>query len=189
MAGRTLTTGEIAKYCDVNLRTVIRWIREGHLKAFQLPGRGDNRVELEDFLGFLSRHRMPVPPDIQPRSGKPRVLIVDDEPSMIRSIERVLRRLDVETEVAEDGFRTGLLLESFEPDLMTLDLKMPGLGGIDVLNLVKSRDDLRKVRILVVSGADTEEALKAGADDVLLKPFEEEALLEKASRLLGIRVT
>ena len=72
---------------------------------------------------------------------------------------------------------------------MTLDLKMPGLGGIDVLNLVKSRDDLRKVRILVVSGADTEEALKAGADDVLLKPFEEEALLEKASRLLGIRVT
>lgn len=61
----TLTTGEIAEYCDVNSRTVIRWIQRGHLRAYQLPGRGDNRVAVEDFLRFLKRHRMPVPEELQ----------------------------------------------------------------------------------------------------------------------------
>ena len=41
---KTLTSGEIASYCDVNLRTVIRWIESGKLKGFKLPGRGNNRV-------------------------------------------------------------------------------------------------------------------------------------------------
>ena len=43
---KTLTSGEIATYCDVNLRTVIRWIESGKLKGFKLPGRGNNRCLL-----------------------------------------------------------------------------------------------------------------------------------------------
>ena len=65
MAIETLTTGEIARYCGVNFRTVIRWIKRGHLRAYQLPGRGDNRVELEDFLEFLREHRMPIPEELK----------------------------------------------------------------------------------------------------------------------------
>ena len=49
---KTLTSGEIASYCDVNLRTVIRWIESGKLKGFKLPGRGNNRVLVEDFVAF-----------------------------------------------------------------------------------------------------------------------------------------
>ena len=62
---RTLTTGEIAHYCGVNFRTVIRWIKRGYLNAFQLPGRGDNRVEMRDFLAFLERHNLPIPEELQ----------------------------------------------------------------------------------------------------------------------------
>jgi excisionase family DNA binding protein len=62
---RTLTTGEIAHYCGVNFRTVIRWIKRGYLNAFQLPGRGDNRVEVGDFLAFLERHNIPIPEELQ----------------------------------------------------------------------------------------------------------------------------
>ena len=50
---KTLTSGEIATYCDVNLRTVIRWIESGKLKGFKLPGRGNNRVLVSDFVSFL----------------------------------------------------------------------------------------------------------------------------------------
>jgi len=62
---RTLTTGEIARYCGVNFRTVIRWIKRGYLNAFQLPGRGDNRVEVEDFLIFLKKNNIPIPEEFQ----------------------------------------------------------------------------------------------------------------------------
>ncbi len=59
------TTGDIAKYLGVNFRTVGRWIKKGYLKAFQLPGRGDNRVTREDFFEFLQEHGMPVPEELQ----------------------------------------------------------------------------------------------------------------------------
>ena len=57
----TLTTGDIAKYCGVNFRTVIRWIERGHLNAFKLPGGGDNRIAIPNFLSFLKEHGMPLP--------------------------------------------------------------------------------------------------------------------------------
>ena len=65
MEKRTLTTGEIAQYCGVNFRTVIRWIKRGYLNAFQLPGRGDNRVEIGDFMAFLEKHNIPIPEELQ----------------------------------------------------------------------------------------------------------------------------
>lgn len=61
---QVLTTGEVAKYCGVNPRTVIRWIERGHLKAYHLPGRGDSRVEVHDFLSFLREHEMPIPEEL-----------------------------------------------------------------------------------------------------------------------------
>lgn len=182
-----LTTGEIAQYCNVNFRTVIRWIKRGHLKAYQLPGRGDNRVEVSDFLHFLQQHNMPVPGEF--RHSAPRALIVDDDQGTARAIQRVLRRAGFETQVAFNGFAAGVLMESFAPDVMTLDLRMPGLGGLEVLAFVRSHPCLQGTKIVVVSGlprARLEEALAKGADEVLEKPFDNAVLVEKASRLVGV---
>lgn len=182
-----LTTGEIAQYCKVNFRTVIRWIKRGHLKAYQLPGRGDNRVEVEDFLRFLKQHNMPVPGEFQ--RPVPRALIVDDDQGTARAIQRVLHRAGFETQMAFDGFSAGALMESFAPDVMTLDLRMPGLGGLEVLGFVRSHPRLQGTKIVVVSGlprARLDEALGKGADEVLEKPFDNTALVEKVSRLAGV---
>ena len=182
-----LTTGEIAQYCKVNFRTVIRWIKRGHLRAYQLPGRGDNRVEVEEFLRFLKQHNMPVPEEFQ--RPAPRALIVDDDQGTAHAIQRVLRRAGFETQVAFDGFSAGALMESFAPDVMTLDLRMPGLGGLEVLGFVRSHPRLQGTKIAVVSGlprAQLEEALAWGADEVLEKPFHNEVLVEKVSRLAGV---
>lgn len=187
MDKRTLTTGEIAQYCGVNFRTVIRWIKRGHLNAFQLPGRGDNRVTVDDFLEFLKQHKMPIPEELQKHSR--RVLIVDDDASMAKSIQRVLRRAGFETEIAQDGFRAGILFETFTPNMMTLDLKMPGLAGLDVLEFVRNTEQLQNIKILVVSALsqkELEKALEAGADDILEKPFKNADLLEKVRNLVGV---
>ena len=189
MEKRVLTTGEIAQYCGVNFRTVIRWIQKGHLKAYQLPGRGDNRVEIHDFLNFLREHDMPIPEEF--KEYLKRIIIVDDDESMASNIQRTLRRAGFETIVASDGFQAGTLTESFSPRLMTLDLSMPGLSGMDVLRFIRTSEQLKYLKVLVVSAMPREnldQALAAGADDVLEKPFENNILIERVCKLMGVPV-
>ena len=183
---RTLTTGQVAGYCRVNYRTVIRWIKAGRMAAHQLPGRGDHRVELADFLTFLRDNNLPVPFEFLNKSQ--RILIVEDEPAMAASIRRVLRRHGYETETAETGFRAGALLTSFRPQLVTLDLRMPGIGGFDVLRYIRDHSEHRDIKVLIVSGQSGNEinaAVLAGADAGLQKPFKNQNLLQEIETLLG----
>lgn len=63
----TLTTTQAAEYCGVHFRTVIRWINKGLLVAFKLPGRGDNRVLVQDLANFMLENDMPIPDDLLER--------------------------------------------------------------------------------------------------------------------------
>jgi two-component system response regulator VicR len=185
MDKHVLTTGEVAKYCGVNFRTVIRWIERGHLKAYQLPGRGDNRIEIEDFIEFLKQNKMPIPDVFQEKNK--RVLIVDDDDAMAKAIRRVLKRKGYQTLIAPDGFSAGAMLGTFIPHMVTLDLSMPGISGREVLDFIKECDILHETRVLVVSALDLSEleaAVEAGADDLLQKPFDNSTLLEKINELM-----
>ncbi|MEZ6046049.1 MAG: response regulator [Planctomycetaceae bacterium] len=181
-----LTTGEVARYCSVHFRTVLRWIERGDLKAYKLPGRGDNRIRIEDFLDFLAEHDMPIPEELGEASNN-KILIVEDEPRMARCIQRVLHGSKYETVVATDGFRAGAYLKTYQPKVMTLDLQMPGLSGFDVLTFVRATKELCDTRILVLSGLgeeDLAQASLAGADAVMSKPFDNDELLATIKHLM-----
>ena len=185
---KAYTTGEIADFCGVNFRTVIRWIERGLLKAYQLPGRGDNRVKIDDFIRFLHTQNIPVPDEFREISR--RVLIIEDERSVAKSIERILQKSGFETQVAYDGFSAGSLIESFAPAVITLDLLMPGVSGLEVLKYIRSTPSIAATKVLVVSILEKkklDEALKAGADGALQKPFNNKELVEKVKKLAGIR--
>lgn len=187
---KTLSTGDIAKLCDVNLRTVIRWIERGALKGFKLPGRGNNRVRLEDFMSFLAEHDIPIPAELVEDNKK--VLVVDDEPAIARAIQRVLRTHGLVAEVAADGFQAGTKVMKERPLLVTLDLSMPGLSGYDVLSFVRETPEIAKTKILVISalGSDAlQKALDLGADAVLNKPFENQELVDAINSLVGSQTT
>jgi len=181
---RTYGSGEIAKICDVNQRTVIRWLDRGDLVGFKLPGRGNNRVTAAELLAFLERNGMPIPAELQQKGD--RVLIVDDDPGVSAAIQRVLKRNGYHTRTAEDGFRAGALLGAFRPDLITLDLSMPALDGFDVIRFIRCHEDYRHIRILVISGLDEIQLRRArelGADGALPKPFENLDLADQVNRL------
>lgn len=170
---KTLTSGEIASYCDVNLRTVIRWIESGKLKGFKLPGRGNNRILVEDFIEFLERHDMPIP-DALKGIASPSVLIVDDEMPVAKSIQRVARRAGFDSYIATGGFQAGIMLSQYEPKVMTLDLSMPGMDGYSVIEFTREQNKYKDLKIIVISALDDislERALEIGADATLQKPF------------------
>lgn len=219
-----LTTGDVAKYCGVNFRTIIRWIEKGYLDAYKLPGRGDNRIPVASFVAFLRSNNMPVPEEFKDveaseansdtknqsvndgsdiaakpnetsassnsdKPEKPKVLIIEDEALMAKSIERVIRRAGYEVALAANGIEAGIMLERFKPDLITLDLQMPGMSGFEVLEALKANQSYQDIKVLVVSAATKVkllEVMELGVDGVLEKPFKSEDLLARVQEIKPI---
>lgn len=181
-----LTTGEAAAQCGVSFRTVLRWIERGLLPAYKLPGRGDRRIRRIDLRCFMQEYGMAAQ-ELAPPSAR-RVLIVDDETAMAHAIERVLRRVGCETAIATNGFEAGSVLANWKPEVMTLDLRMPGMDGLAVLRFLAQTDPATRPKVLIIS-ADSEQrlqsALELGAQAVLRKPFQNEALQAAVAALLG----
>lgn len=104
---------------------------------------------------------------------KHRILVVDDEPTVCKSIRQVLLRDDCDVDMAMSG-EEALRLEAQQPhDVMIVDLMMPGLSGMDLLKLLKARNP--EARVIIVTGyptvRNTLQAMQLGAMDFLPKPF------------------
>ncbi len=120
-------------------------------------------------------------------NGK-KILIVEDSPLMRFQLTEILEEAGYEVVgEAEDG-REGIEKYSeLEPDLVTMDILMPGVDGLGALTAIKKRDpDAQVVMVTTVRNRDKVlEAEKKGAEDYVVKPFEEEKVLKKISKVLG----
>lgn len=187
-SGRLLTTGEIARYCDVSTNAVKKWIRSSRLKAFRTPG-GHFRVDSRDFKEFLVRHQMPVYDsffEIEPK----RILIVDDEQEVRQTLHDVIQEIEESLEVdqAEDGYEALLKVGDRKPDLLILDLRMPRMDGYEACRRIKSNPETSSTRILAISGfidnGAEQEILDCGATDWMRKPVQIEEFKKKIEKLL-----
>ena len=118
-----------------------------------------------------------------------RVLIVEDEESIVASLEFLMRQCGYRTHVARDGEAAVQSLEAFMPDLVLLDIMLPGRSGFEVCHAIRSDQRLRDTRVLMLTarGAAADEArgLAAGADAYLTKPFATRELVARARARLG----
>ncbi len=120
----------------------------------------------------------------------PRVLVVEDDEAIAQVLQRSLRMEGYEVRVAGDGVTALEAVNGFLPDLMILDLGLP--GGMDGLDVARTlRDGADDVPILVLTARDAVESrvqgLDSGADDYLVKPFERQELLARLRALLRRR--
>jgi DNA-binding response OmpR family regulator len=115
------------------------------------------------------------------------VLIVDDEKAVRESLKDVLELEEYNVNVAETGETALEMLNEFEYDLVLLDLKMPGISGVDVMHQAKRIYPNTKVIILTGHGSleSAIEAIRYGAEDYLLKPFETGDILDSIARALS----
>jgi len=167
-----ISTIRAAEICGVHYTTIRRWVLDGDLPAYETPG-GHLRVLREDIEDFIASRRKT---GRRGRQGPVRVLVVDDDEAFRDSVVDFLGRDDaIEVREAEDGFAAGLLVADFQPDVVILDLLMPRLDGFETCEQLKSREQSRDVRILVLTGFATDENMRkaqaCGADGCLAKPI------------------
>src|SRR2546425_3708614 len=121
-------------------------------------------------------------------SRAPRVLVIEDDEDIAQALQRSLRMEGYEVRAAGDGNTALEHGRSFAPDLVILDLGLPGLDGVEVARSLRADDD---VPILMLTAGDALEArvegLDSGADDYLVKPFERQELLARLRALLRRR--
>lgn len=120
-----------------------------------------------------------------------KILIVDDEKEMVNTIRRALLSVkDIVVDAAYDGPGAIQKFAEFRPDLILLDMRMPGLDGHGVCTVVRKDPEAQQVKIIMISGAmdmdAVERAAQAGANDFLAKPFRNEFLKLKVERILGM---
>ena len=116
-----------------------------------------------------------------------RVLIADDEPHMLKFIEFTLRKGNFEILKANDGVQALEVAEAQKPNVIVLDVLMPGMDGATALKNLKKNPVLKLIPVILLTARghtlDPEEAKKAGASYYLTKPFSPTELLKQVQQL------
>lgn len=117
-----------------------------------------------------------------------KVLIAEDEPNIVASLEFLLRQSNYEVCVARDGEEALRLVASFAPQLVLLDMMMPRKSGFEVCRQIRGNPEWRDVKVMMLSAkgrdSDVDQGLALGADAYVTKPFSTQALLAAVRELL-----
>ena len=175
-----LTTGEVAKICNVAPRTVSKWFDSGALHGYRIPGSKDRRIPLTQLIRFMKHHGMPLNGLM---TGQTRVMIVDEEADIVEVLEKILEdEAKYEVEVAKSGFDAGVTAEKFRPHVILLDMHLKGVDAPLVAQHVKGHSDLQLTKVIAMSGKLTDDEAKGltaqGFDGFLRKPFHVRQVIE-----------
>ena len=118
-----------------------------------------------------------------------KILVVDDEPNIVRSLTFVLNKGGYDVSFARDGEQAMTMIRDSKPNILILDVMMPNKNGYDVCNEVKSDPALQDIHVVMLTakgqGGDREFALSKGADEYISKPFSPIKILARVKELLG----
>jgi CheY-like chemotaxis protein len=176
-----LTPNQVADQLLVAPVTVRLWANRGLLPSETTPG-GHRRFLAREVAAFIARRRQ----DQEAAAAAPKsLLVIDDDAQYTRYVQALLatRAPALQVETAPDGFTAGVKCESMRPDIITLDLQMPGMNGLEVCRLLRAKFGPARPRIVVVSGYLSEErialALQAGASACVAKGAPADTLLRE----------
>ncbi|MCP5486377.1 MAG: response regulator [Spirochaetales bacterium] len=181
-----LGTTDISKICGVTTQTVQSWIDRGILDAFRTPG-GHRRVKKQDFLEFLNRFQFPAAQELE--NGRFSILIADDMAELRTSLSEVLaaRRPDARVTLCDSGPAALIQLGISRPDVAILDVFMPGMTGIEILDVIRRKPELKHMAVIIITAhqdrVSRDELLERGARAVLIKPFGTAELLEELEKI------
>ena len=175
-----LTTGEVAKICNVASRTVSKWFDSGQLKGYRIPGSKDRRIPVANLLTFMREHEIPMEGLM---SGRPRVLICDADSGAVGTLTGVLaEQTNFDVRCCDSLFAAGMECERFRPHVMLYELSVSDDDGRQICDLIRGNEELQVTRIIAMSSRVTDgqvgQLQQCGFDSVLRKPFTVRQVIE-----------
>ncbi len=182
---RVFSAHEVANFCDVVNQTAINWIRQGHLEAYTTPG-GQYRVYADVLAKFMQNQGMRMPDEVREilaeQARIEQVLIVDDDQALNDLIKQFLDKRYPEFKVTQalDGYDAGRAILEQRPDVVILDINLPGVDGYKLTRQIKADENLSRPIVIAITGMEDAEvetrAREAGVDGFIKKPIDLEAL-------------
>jgi len=161
-----LTTGDVAKICNVAPRTVSKWFDNGQLKGYRIPGSKDRRIPVSELVRFMKVHNMPT---TALPVGKIRVLIADSNDKTASALADILRSEgDYEVQTVQSNFGTGAVVQKFAPHVLLVSLLAEGINAMSICKYIRANEDLRTIKVIAIVNqlSDSESAalLQKGFD-------------------------
>jgi excisionase family DNA binding protein len=183
-----LTTGEVAKICNVASRTVSKWFDSGQLRGYRIPGSKDRRIPVSNLIKFMKSHGIPMDGLM---SGSSRILIVDQEEEVVGKLEQILReQTNFEVRTARNAFAAGIECERFRPHVMLLDIHLGDLDGREICRVLKASDDHQVTKVIAMTGKLTDgqaaQLTHQGFDGALRKPFSVRQVIESIESAMAV---
>ncbi|MFC1522722.1 response regulator [Elusimicrobiota bacterium] len=160
------------------------------------PENSIKRIKLVKALSKRGHNLEAIKEEIDKRSRHIKVLIVDDEPEVGEFVKDIFTMHNenpanprkFEFTIATDGFTAGRMCGDILPDIVLLDLMLPGINGFEVCKAIKSDPDISFAKIIAITAFNTQEHMRmifdAGADEFLPKPFQSAELMSKIEKLI-----
>jgi len=183
-----LTTGDVARICNVAPRTVSKWFDNGQLKGYRIPGSKDRRIPVGELIRFMKAHNIPTTPL---PVGKIRVLIIDSNGDASSALGDALQtKADYEVQTVRSNFETGIVAQKFAPHVLLISLLAKGIDAVDICRSIRDNEDLQTIKVIALANrlGDTESAalLQKGFDGCISNPADVTEVIRKIEETTAI---
>lgn len=183
-----LTTGDVAKICNVAPRTVSKWFDNGQLKGYRIPGSKDRRIPMTELVRFMKVHNMPTE---ALAVGKIRVLVVDSDVEAASTLAETLQtKADYQVQTAQSNFGAGAAARKFAPHVLLINLLAEGIDATQIAKTIGDDEELQTIKVIALANrlTDSESAalLGKGFDSCVSDPGDIVELVNKIEHATAI---
>jgi len=183
-----LTTGDVAKICNVAPRTVSKWFDSGQLKGYRIPGSKDRRIPVNELIRFMKLNNMPAP---ALPVGRMRVMIVDSNAESASTLANILKaQSDYEIRIVRNNFETGTVIQKFTPHVLLINLLAREIDAEEICRNIRTDEELQTIKIIALANhlasGEATALLHKGFDGYVSRPNDASEVIRKIEEATAI---
>ncbi len=183
-----LTTGDVAKICNVAPRTVSKWFDNGQLKGYRIPGSKDRRIPVGELVRFMKLHNMPA---TGLAIGNIRVLILDSNIDTASAFADTLKtKANYEVQIVRSNFEAGTAIQNFAPHVLLVSLLAEGIDAHRICKSIRENEDLQTIKIMAIanqlSDSEATALLHKGFDGYISNTADTDEAIKKIEEATAI---
>lgn len=183
-----LTTGDVARICNVAPRTVSKWFDTGQLKGYRIPGSKDRRIPVSELIRFMKAHNIPA---ASLPVGKIRILVADSHEESASALANALKtKAGYEVQIVLSNFEAGVTIQKFAPHVLLVNLLAKGIDAAGICRNIRTDEDLQTIKVIALanrlSGSESAALLQKGFDSAVSDSSDVTEVIKRIEEAIAI---